>query len=107
MNHSSVGTELELAKREEDRKKLESLKITVSHLEPYILSQDELRQWSYIVEVPDGPGGDRPSEEGSIMKCERCSQQFKVKRRAEADECIFHWGKQFSSKANGSFPPSL
>ncbi|KIP10709.1 hypothetical protein PHLGIDRAFT_11157 [Phlebiopsis gigantea 11061_1 CR5-6] len=86
INHPSVGTEGQIAKREEDRKKLQALKITVEQLEPYALTQDEMKQWGYIVDIPAGPGGDRPSEEGSIMKCERCNQQFKVKRREEADE---------------------
>ena len=62
---------------------------------------DQMKQWDYIVEVPPGPGGDKPHEEGGIATCERCTQQFVVKRRDEADQCRFHWGRAFSSKANG------
>jgi hypothetical protein len=61
-----------------------------------------MRTWGYIVEIPEGIGGERPSEEGSIQKCERCNEQFQVKRQGEAEECTFHWGKPFTSKANGS-----
>lgn len=100
-SHPSVGTEEQVAKRAEERKKLESLEMTTSDLEPYILTLAQMRTWGYVVEVPPGPGGERPSEEGSIMKCERCGQLFKVKRMQEADECVFHWGKPFSSKTNG------
>jgi hypothetical protein len=65
-----------------------------------------MRTWGYIVEIPEGIGGERPSEEGSIQKCERCNEQFQVKRQEEAEECTFHWGKPFTSKANGLSPIS-
>ena len=35
------------------------------------------------------------------MTCERCGQRFQVKRREEADQCVYHWGRPFVSKANG------
>ncbi|KAI0723275.1 Rexo1 protein [Earliella scabrosa] len=100
-SHPSVGTEAEVQAREEMRRKMESLKLTTSQMEPYILSIDEMKTWGYIVEVPPGPGGDKPHEEGSIMTCERCKEKFVVKRRDEADQCRFHWGKAFTSKADG------
>ena len=74
-------------------------------MEPYILSIDEMKTWGYIVEVPPGPGGDKPHEEGSIMTCERCKEKFVVKRRDQADQCRFHWGKAFTSKADGMCLP--
>ncbi|KAL4241936.1 REXO1/REXO3 family protein [Abortiporus biennis] len=101
ISHPSVGTQSEVIAKEEDRKKMESLRLTSSHLEAYVLSMDQMKTWGYIVEIPEGVGGDRPSEEGSIKKCERCKQPFKVKRREEADECIYHWGKAFSRTENG------
>ncbi|RPD67194.1 ribonuclease H-like protein, partial [Lentinus tigrinus ALCF2SS1-6] len=101
MSHPSVGTEAEVLAREEMRKKMQSLKLTAAQLEPYVLTLDELKQWGYIIEIPPGPGGDKPHEEGSIKTCERCTEKFMVKRRDEADHCRFHWGKPFSSKVNG------
>ena len=91
--------------REEARKKLESLRLKTSDLEPYVLSVDEMKKWNYIVEIPDSVGGERPSEEGSIQKCERCSEQFKVKRKEEADQCRYHWGRPYTKTANGSYNP--
>lgn len=102
ISHPSVGTEGEILARQEMRKKVESLKLTVSDLEPHVLSVEQMRTWGYIVEVPPGPGGDKPHEEGSVMTCERCTQKFVVKRRDQADQCRFHWGKAFSSKVNGT-----
>ncbi len=87
--------------REETRKKVASLRLSASQLDPYVLSMDDLKKWSYIVDIPPGPGGDQPHEEGSIKTCERCSEKFVVKRREEADQCRFHWGKAFSSRMNG------
>ncbi|KAI0719584.1 Rexo1 protein [Cerioporus squamosus] len=98
-SHASVGTEAEVHAREEMQKKMQSLKLTASQLEPYVLTLDELKQWGYIVEIPPGPGGDKPHEEGSIKTCERCTEKFMVKRRDEADHCRFHWGKPSRQKS--------
>ena len=89
--------------REETRKKVASLLLSASQLDPYVLSMDDLKKWSYIVDVPPGTGGDQPHEEGSIKTCERCAEKFVVKRLEEADQCRFHWGKAFSSRMNGKY----
>ncbi|KAL7282390.1 hypothetical protein ACG7TL_003861 [Trametes sanguinea] len=99
-SHASVGTESEVLAREEMRKKVAALRITAAQLEPYVLSVEEMKKWGYITEVPSGPGGDKPHEEGSIMTCERCGQKFVVKRRENADQCRYHWGRPYSSKVN-------
>ncbi|KAI0661013.1 ribonuclease H-like protein [Cubamyces menziesii] len=101
VSHASVGTEEEVVAREEMRKKMTALRLTAAQLEPYVLSIDEMKTWGYIVEIPAGPGGDKPHEEGSVMTCERCNQKFLVKRREQADQCRYHWGKPYSSKVNG------
>ncbi|TBU32802.1 Rexo1 protein [Dichomitus squalens] len=99
--HASVGTEAEVQAREEMRKRMESLRLTVSQLAPYVMTLDDLKTWGYMVDIPPGPGGDQPHEEGSIKTCERCQEKFVVKRREQADQCRFHWGKAFSSRMNG------
>ena len=98
-----MGTEAEVQAREEMRKKVESLRLTASQLDPYVMTLDDLKTWGYMVDVPSGPGGDQPHEEGSIKTCERCQEKFVVKRREKADQCRFHWGKAFSSKMNGAY----
>lgn len=77
------------------------MRLTRTLLEPYLLSVPELATWGYFVEIPEGAGGDNPSQEGKIAKCERCTQPFLVKRKEEADECIYHWGKPYTTKING------
>ncbi|KAI0771596.1 ribonuclease H-like protein [Trametes elegans] len=100
-SHASVGTEAEVQEREEMRKKVAALRLSAAQLEPYVLSKDDMRKWGYVVDVPAGPGGDKPHEEGSVMTCERCNQKFVVKRAENADQCRFHWGRAFTSKVNG------
>ena len=106
VSHESVGTESQVLARAESRKKIAALRLTAGQLEPYLLTMDQMKQWGYVVEIPPGPGGNKPHEEGGIMTCERCTQKFVVKRRDDADQCRFHWGKAFSSKANGKLSSS-
>jgi hypothetical protein len=100
-SHASVGTEDDLAARAESRKSLDSLRLTRAHLEPFILSMADMQKWGYFVDIPDGPGGELPHLEGKIAKCERCTQPFQVKRKEDADECIYHWGKPYTTTING------
>lgn len=95
---------MELAARAESRKSLNSLRLTRTLLEPYVHLAADLVQWGYFVEIPDGPGGNQPSLEGKVAKCERCGQPFQVKRKEDADECIYHWGKPFTTTINGKLP---
>ncbi|THH32887.1 hypothetical protein EUX98_g1291 [Antrodiella citrinella] len=101
ISHPSVGTNADIARRIEEKKALDSLKITTTHLEHHVLTLDEMRTWGYITEIPPGEGGSCPSDEGAVQKCERCGDQFQVKRKEEADECVYHWGRKFMNKANG------
>ncbi|KAH9482740.1 RNA exonuclease 1-like protein [Psilocybe cubensis] len=101
ISHPSVGTEGDIVSRAEARKSLENLQLTADRLEPFIHTTEELKSWGYFVDIPPGPGGDRPSQEGKIAKCERCTQYFLVKRAEESEQCTYHWGKAYTSRANG------
>jgi len=97
----TVGTEGDLAARIEAKKSLQSLRLTTSHLQPYLLSREDMITWGYVVDIPEGPGGDKPSEEGGVMKCERCKQPKQVRRMEEAEECVYHWGRLLTKKVSG------
>ncbi|KAF8621634.1 hypothetical protein AX15_007652 [Amanita polypyramis BW_CC] len=99
--HDSVGTEDELAARTEARTSLQSLRLTRAHLEPLVHSPSQLEKAGYLTCVPDELGGAQPSSEGKIAKCERCAQAFVIKRRNEADKCLFHWGRPYTTHING------
>lgn len=101
--HDSVGTEGDLAARIEAKKSIESLRVTPAHLSSYIMSMEDMVKWGYVVEIPPGPGGDAPSEEGKVQTCERCRKPVQIKRQEEAEECEYHWGRPFSTKLNGTY----
>ena len=97
----TVGTEGDLAARAEAKKTLQSLRLTASHLKPYLLSREDMITWGYVVDIPEGPGGHKPSEEGGVMKCDRCKQPKQVRRMEEAEECVYHWGRLLTKRVNG------
>lgn len=99
-NHPSVGTNDELLEREAKKQELESLVLKKADLDPHVLSREQLQQWGFMIEPPPGPGGDKPSEEGNSLRCERCGQQFQVLPKEGARECNFHWGKKLTTRAN-------
>ena len=101
MVHEAVGTEGTLQKRKNERDQLRSLVLKKSHLEQHVMNIDDLKRWGFMTEPPEGEGGTNPSDEGKIRKCERCSEQFLVKRKEEAEECIFHWGRAVTKKSMG------
>lgn len=108
ISHPSVGTSADLTARAEASKALTSLTLTTAHLEPLLLTRDELVKWGYIIEVPEewGPGGDRPSAVDTRVKCERCSVTYVVKPLGEGgvtgEECTFHWGRPYTTRVNGT-----
>lgn len=102
VSHTSVGTEDDILARAAAQKLLESLRISRLAIEPFVHSIAELEKWGYIVNPPPGPGGDQPSLEGKVSKCERCAQPFQVKRMEEADQCVYHWGKPYTTRVNGN-----
>lgn len=108
INHPSVGTEADLVERAETQKSLNSLRLSSDILQPLIHSVPDLEKWGYIVDVPPGVGGDLPSMEGRIVKCDRCVQYYLVKPLEETENCIYHWGKPYTVKSGGeSFFPFM
>lgn len=101
VSHTSVGTEDDIFARAEAQKLLVSLRVSRLKIEQLVHSIAELEKWGYIVNPPSGPGGDQPSLEGKVSKCERCAQPFQVKRMEKADQCVYHWGKPYTSRVNG------
>lgn len=59
--------------------------------------------WGFFLDIPEGVGGDEPSLEHKIAKCDRCGQSFSVKRKDEAETCIYHWGKPVSRTVSGRY----
>jgi RNA exonuclease 1 len=101
VGHPSVGTSAEIAARAAAVDELAALTLTREHLAPLVLSPPDLERWGYIIDVPPGPGGDCPSEEGKTRDCERCGEKFEVRGIERAQQCTFHWGRSRTVKVNG------
>lgn len=101
LSHPSVGTIAELAERTAKLSSLSEFKLKPEHLEPLLLSREDMLMWEYVVDVPSDTGGTRPYETGNTAKCERCSSQYVVSKSPSKDECIYHWGRAYASKVNG------
>lgn len=100
-SHPSVGTEEEVISRAAALKTRKSLRITRAHIEHLIVSREDLETWGFILDIPEGVGGDEPSLENKMAKCDRCGKGFHVKRKDEADECTYHWGKPITRTSSG------
>lgn len=72
------------------RTEAEKNKLTKARIARYVSTKDVLGKYDYMLEVPPGPGGDAPTEEGNLRKCERCKEEFTVRR--ELDE-VRHSGE--------------
>lgn len=81
---------------------MKAFKLSAKDLLPHVLSTEDMKIWGFMTEIPDRPGSTNPSEEGRIKECERCNKPFVVKRKEEADECIFHWGRALMQKVGGN-----
>jgi RNA exonuclease 1 len=105
VDHPSVGTNDEVIERNEKKEQLENLRLTTADIEALVLSKEKLVSWGYMVEIPDGPGGERLSETGNSMRCERCGERFQVIPDVDNKDCSYHWGKKLSVRANGQSIP--
>jgi len=88
----------------EAQKSLDALHLSGELLEH---SVEDLKTWGYFIDIPPGPGGDQPSHEGKIAKCERCTQYFLVKSDENQETCIYHWGKAYTSRVEGGLQKNL
>lgn len=96
----SVGTESACQARANARK---LARVEARHLEGVLLTREQMITWGYVVDIPEGPGGDKPSAEGCDMICERCLQRFVVTPigQGKDEACSFHWGRPYTTTLNG------
>ncbi|KAG9005766.1 RNA exonuclease 3 [Tulasnella sp. JGI-2019a] len=101
--HPSVGTESQVHARAAAAKQYGALTLIPEDLSSALLTLDEMREYGFVVEVPDdwGPGGDRVSEVGNIITCDRCANDYTCMAAFGEEECQFHWGRALSNKVAG------
>jgi RNA exonuclease 1 len=101
LSHPSVGTTGQVAKREIERNSIRNLVLSRDMLIPLLLSDKQMSDLGYVLDLPPGEGGDLRSHEGMETICDRCSQIFTVKVDPDAPDCTYHWGKIYSIKVPG------
>ncbi|KAI5481748.1 RNA exonuclease 1 [Pseudohyphozyma bogoriensis] len=79
----TLEMDAERAKRREEEEKG---RLTRARLGKFVAKRETMVQYDYVVDVPEGVGGDQSNEEGNVRKCERCGQDFIV--AAEGDDDI-------------------
>ena len=108
MGHPSIGTQGTLDARKAEAELAKKSTVTRAQIQNVRLSPEQLVKWGYLVEVPEGPGGTRVSDEGKEATCERCQTLFVVRapsspaeQQEMALQCTFHWGRTYLNKAGG------
>ncbi|EJU06041.1 hypothetical protein DACRYDRAFT_85886 [Dacryopinax primogenitus] len=101
-SHPSVGTEAQVAARLREQQSISALLVTANDLELAVLSKEDMLKWEYVVDAPEGPGGDRVADEGLTKTCERCGTEFAVHGEGfDSAECKFHWARPRMQKVPG------
>jgi RNA exonuclease 1 len=100
-SHASVGTEADIVARAKLKTAVDSLDLKPQHIEPHIMSLDDLQKWGYFISIPPGPGGDEPSQEGKPATCERCNQVYVVRKDPDMTECSYHPIKAYFKNISG------
>lgn len=73
-----TGTMEEYDKHLKDLAEAEHDRLTVAKAKALTMDRETMLAHEYVVEIPDGPGGNMPTEEGGAMKCERCAADYIV-----------------------------
>ena len=78
-----TGTLEDDARKAKERAEKAKGKLTPSRLLKYIADKEKLAKYDYVIEIPGGPGGDEPTEEGNKRTCSRCAREYVVKAELE------------------------
>ncbi|SCV71928.1 BQ2448_4622 [Microbotryum intermedium] len=103
-SESEAGTLEDDLARQKAREEEYKGRLTRERVEKFTHDVETLRKFDYVVEVPQGVGGDRPTEEGNLRRCDRCGTEFKVSNElteAERTACSYHFGKMITEKHRG------
>ncbi|KAF8759964.1 EXOIII protein [Rhizoctonia solani] len=90
LNHPSVGTNGAIDARKAEAEAAKNSTLKRSQLQ-----------------IPEGPGGTRVSDEGRQATCERCQALFVVhapqseEERHSFERCAYHWGKPYVNRSGG------
>lgn len=99
-----TGTLEDEATRLKAAEEKEKGRLTKEKIKKYISTKEILIKYDYVVELPDGDGGDLETEEGYVRKCDRCGKDWMVKGildEFDKTACSFHYGRMITEKLGG------
>ncbi|GAA5915383.1 uncharacterized protein JCM6883_006819 [Sporobolomyces salmoneus] len=99
-----TGTMEEWDSKQKEREEKERGRLTRERVEDFVHDVETLRRFGYLLEVPEGEGGDIPNETGQKRECDRCKNEFVVKEELDQNDreaCSYHYGKMISEKIGG------
>ncbi|GAA5983432.1 hypothetical protein JCM10908_000284 [Rhodotorula pacifica] len=99
-----AGTLEDEAERNAILAEKEKGRLTRKRVETFVHPVETLEKFDYVVKVPNGPGGDKVSEEGNARKCERCKREFVVVSKLSPEDreaCHYHFGRMVTEKTAG------
>lgn len=79
MHERDTGTLEQENTRLVEKKEKEKRAIRREKVKKFISSKEVLRVFDYVVDLPQGVGGEQMTEEGRVRKCDRCGVEFLVK----------------------------
>ncbi|CAG7848261.1 Exonuclease GOR; AltName: Full=Antigen GOR; AltName: Full=RNA exonuclease 1 homolog-like [Serendipita indica DSM 11827] len=102
LQHPSVGSEGTRAQRSSSTASPpEAYTLTLSDVEPLLLTTEVMRLYGIPMEIPSGPGGTRSDATGEEVKCDRCGNGVILKPGRDSMACQFHWGRVVRSSTGG------
>lgn len=73
------GTLEEEAIRLKAAEEFEKGRLTTERVRKFVSKKEILENYDYMIEVPPGRGGEEPTEEGNVRKCDRCGTEWGVR----------------------------
>ncbi|KAG4303081.1 hypothetical protein PCK1_000747 [Pneumocystis canis] len=65
-----------------------SIKIVILDLEKYLLSDDQLKEAGYILDIPEP----ETLTKDACFHCDRCNMPFTIEKNQNIIKCNYHWG---------------
>ncbi|GAA5858116.1 hypothetical protein JCM1840_001049 [Sporobolomyces johnsonii] len=99
-----AGTIEDEAERSTKQAEEKEGRLTRERVEQFVHNDETLAKFGYVLEVPDGLGGDKVTEVGSVRKCDRCGKEFTVKgelNETDRQACQYHYGRMVTEKVSG------
>ncbi|GAA6062967.1 hypothetical protein JCM10212_005726 [Sporobolomyces blumeae] len=100
-----AGTIEQDAERQAQRARDEEGRLTRARTEGFVHDRATLERFGYMLDVPEGPGGDQITEQGKVRNCDRCKKEFVVQAElspADKEACAYHFGKMITEKIAGT-----